>query len=249
MSAAAQQPSRPKMDVTSLEAALLVLAAFFLSAVVTRDSHYTFPPYSLVPWLAGQVVPPLVLLIGSVWATTRYAGLVHWNLHGWRPAIACLGSFFLGFAGGASWFGTSPRLIAPILSEPGQIAWAVVWVGILAPIIEEFYFRGVLQSTLHLRLGSGGSVVVAALVFALAHVGAPGFFILWIFLGLIFGMLWQHSRYLPVPVCAHIGWNLGTIGKTILPLAEGKVWFWVACCSLFCYLCGVLPWSSKSDAK
>jgi len=84
---------------------------------------------------------------------------------------------------------------------------------VLAPVMEEWFFRGVLfraMSERHARAGSRGvvvlAVVVSALLFALAH-GEPLQFAGLAFLGVVLALLVHRTQRLVPSVITHISFN------------------------------------------
>ena len=76
-----------------------------------------------------------------------------------------------------------------------------------APIVEELFYRGLLQRSLLARYSDGLVVVGVALLFALVHfrvVEYPGLFVF----GLILGFCAMRTGRLGMSICAHIGFNL-----------------------------------------
>jgi membrane protease YdiL (CAAX protease family) len=74
----------------------------------------------------------------------------------------------------------------PLLRDPlGRLSIAVVAIAV-APVVEEFFFRGLVQRRLELRWGATAGIVVAAIFFALVHV-QPWVFPLHFLLGVLFG--------------------------------------------------------------
>lgn len=67
----------------------------------------------------------------------------------------------------------------------GRLAVTILAVGI-APILEEFFFRGFIQRALERRLGAAAGITLAAAIFGAVHV-LPWVFPLHFFLGLVFG--------------------------------------------------------------
>ena len=101
------------------------------------------------------------------------------------------------------------------------IQWlAVAGALILAPIGEEFFFRGMLQSGIKKavprRWGSLRhrwiAIVVTALLFGLMHYSVPHHVPPLIVFGLILGYLYEKSGVIIVPVLVHILFN----GKSLL---------------------------------
>lgn len=101
-----------------------------------------------------------------------------------------------------------------------QAAWlpALLKAGLGAGIGEEIMFRGVLFRIVEEGLGTWSALVVSALFFGAVHISNPGA-TLWssaaiaIEAGLLFGMIYQVSRSLPLCMGVHAAWNFaqGTI--------------------------------------
>jgi membrane protease YdiL (CAAX protease family) len=86
----------------------------------------------------------------------------------------------------------------------------VVLFGLVAPVVEELFYRGLLLRSLERSMSGGAALVVSALVFAAIHFELlllPGLFLA----GLIFGWLVQRSGRLGPGIFAHIGFNSLTI--------------------------------------
>lgn len=86
----------------------------------------------------------------------------------------------------------------------------VVALVFAAPLVEEIFFRGLLQGTLVERLEKRTGVVVAAVVFAAIHfqiVQFPGLLVA----GLTFGVLAARYDRLGPAVWAHVGFNAATV--------------------------------------
>jgi membrane protease YdiL (CAAX protease family) len=91
---------------------------------------------------------------------------------------------------------------------------------------EEFLFRGALQTRLGYVMGPASALVSQALLFGLWHLGgnvemvggnwAGGLAVCVLsqgVSGLIFGLVFQRTRNLLAPACAHIGMNV--LGQTV----------------------------------
>lgn len=212
MSECKEETLRRTPPLSALEASLLVLGVFFVMIAASR-SWWTSPRSgSVLAWVAAQTVPVFSLLIGSAWFARRYRAVAaNWRPAGWGVVLlAGLSLVGAGCAGANLSAPTPLDSLAGALPPPLRAVWVLVWVGALAPVIEEFYFRGVLQSALSEWRGTYPAVAISAAVFALAHVGLSAI-ALWLVLGAVFGALLSATRCLLVPVCAHIGWNLGSL--------------------------------------
>jgi membrane protease YdiL (CAAX protease family) len=89
----------------------------------------------------------------------------------------------------------------------GEITWIAMLNGLLvAPLVEETFFRGFLQTGLQEHLGEGWAIVVQALLFALhpIHLSQNGFhFVLFVLFGLAAGAIYRRTRSLYPLLCAH----------------------------------------------
>jgi membrane protease YdiL (CAAX protease family) len=97
----------------------------------------------------------------------------------------------------------------------GRLSATVLAVGI-APVLEEFVFRGLLQRPLERRWGPSRAIVVTAAVFALAHM-LPWVFPLHFALGVAFGFAVYATRSIWAGVLMHAANNalavLGLFGE------------------------------------
>jgi hypothetical protein len=81
---------------------------------------------------------------------------------------------------------------------------AIVVIG--APIVEELFYRGLLQRSLASRFNEGAVVVAVALVFAVLHfrpIEIPGLFAI----GLVFGFAALRTGRLGTAIMIHVGFN------------------------------------------
>ena len=96
--------------------------------------------------------------------------------------------------------------LAPRLVD-GAASTSLVLVAIFSGVGEEAFFRGALQQEFGL--------VVASLVFGLAHIGPDRRYLLWtlwaILAGFVFGAVYDLSGGLLAPVIAHAGHNAATL--------------------------------------
>lgn len=80
-------------------------------------------------------------------------------------------------------------------------------VALGAPVVEELFYRGLLQRSLAARFNDGVVVVGVALVFALVHfrpIEYPGLFAF----GLVLGLTAIRTDRLGMPIMTHIGFNV-----------------------------------------
>ncbi|MBN1490017.1 MAG: CPBP family intramembrane metalloprotease [Phycisphaerae bacterium] len=107
-----------------------------------------------------------------------------------------------------------PILDALAASElpPWARALGVIGPVIVAPMAEELFFRGIMQSFLKQYLGSRWrSLLLVSLIFGMAHYGQPQVVLPLAALGLILGYLYERRGSLVAPIILHILFNTRTI--------------------------------------
>ena len=96
--------------------------------------------------------------------------------------------------------------LAPRLVD-GAASTSLVLVAIFSGVGEEAFFRGALQQEFGL--------VVASLLFGLAHIGPDRRYLVWtawaVLAGFVFGLLYELSGGLLAPILAHSGHNAATL--------------------------------------
>lgn len=93
--------------------------------------------------------------------------------------------------------------------------WLVVLVVVVgAPLVEELFYRGLLQRSLAARYRDGLVVVVVAALFAVVHfrpVEFPGLFAI----GIVFGVAALRTHRLGMPIAIHAGFNAVGIAQAL----------------------------------
>jgi membrane protease YdiL (CAAX protease family) len=205
------QPLRP-IPGLSIVLFLAALAVLFVAASVGF-------------WLFPVVWPPLVL-IANLYGLILLAALIAlWPLGRQAPlALAIRGARWkplvfgpvatLALSIGVSQLGPdveSMKQVAELVRSFKSTMASIVVLGVLAPVVEEVVFRGLLYGWIDGRWGWRPAVVVSALAFALAHYQwqAEGwerlaYALAVLPLGLLFSWLrWRTSSLLP-SVVSHI---------------------------------------------
>jgi uncharacterized protein len=131
--------------------------------------------------------PAACLLLGALTAAiTVSLGLLAWRL---LPVVRGLSEEL------------APRLV------DGADSTSLVLVSVFSGVGEEAFFRGAVQQEFGL--------VVASLVFGLAHVGPDRRYLLWtvwaVLAGFVFGAIYDLSGGLLAPIIAHAGHNAATL--------------------------------------
>ena len=81
---------------------------------------------------------------------------------------------------------------------------------VLAPLFEEFFFRGFLFRQFQRYFGLANGVLLSALVFASVHLSIESFFPLF-GLGVVLAIVYHYTQSLWAAVITHAAWNLGTV--------------------------------------
>ena len=91
-----------------------------------------------------------------------------------------------------------------------EITLLILGVGVVTPVAEEVFFRGMLYPAMQRRLGPFVAVIFSAAIFAVAH--DPGRRKSAFLLGLIAAIMMEYTGSLVVPILVHMGTNLAFIG-------------------------------------
>ena len=96
----------------------------------------------------------------------------------------------------------------------------ILYGSLIAPIVEELVFRGLLMTALSKFKKYYVDVVVSSTLFSLIHVLQYGWvltdFIVYAGAGLLFGMLFRYTRSVYWPMALHIVWNTFLIVVSLL---------------------------------
>jgi membrane protease YdiL (CAAX protease family) len=120
------------------------------------------------------------------------------------------------------------------IDSPLLLAAAIISICVLAPLMEEMTYRGVLHGALRNRLGGIATVLVGSAIFSVAHLSGletevdrfwvvAGISMLQIFLfALVLGWLRERDRRIGRAFFAHGAWNaINLIAILSLPYLEG----------------------------
>lgn len=130
----------------------------------------------------------------------------------------------------------------PIMrTSMGRLAISIFAIAV-APVVEEFVFRGLIQRTLERRFGTVAGIGLAALLFALVHF-LPWVLPLHFFLGAAFGFVVYATRSIWSGVVLHAANNaVAMVGITLArgePETTGSLWeigltadLWISLCAL-----------------
>ena len=110
-------------------------------------------------------------------------------------------------------YGAPEHAVIEALRNGTEPAWAL-WIGaaVIAPVSEELFFRGLMQTFLRrLTRRPWAAVVGASLIFALAHFPQPQAVPAIAVLGVILGVSYERNGSLVGPITLHVLFNLKTL--------------------------------------
>jgi len=123
----------------------------------------------------------------------------------WKYAVfGALGTLALSVA--VSQLGIEPqgmKQVIEVVREPRQLIVSLLLLAVLAPLVEELVFRGLLYGWVAGRWGSVAAWIVSSLAFAAAHY-EPAHIVLVLPLGLLFGWLRRRTDSLLPSLFSHI---------------------------------------------
>lgn len=123
----------------------------------------------------------------------------------WKyPVLGAFGTLFLSVA--VSQIGIEPqgmKQVIEVVREPHELILSLLLLSVLAPIVEELVFRGLLYGWIAGRWGGTAGLVVSSLAFAAAH-WEPAHIILVLPLGFLFGWLRRRTDSLLPSLFSHV---------------------------------------------
>lgn len=143
----------------------------------------------------------------SVWDVLSLNGI-----RNWLPALFALVAVSIAFSISMFWFQLfmlapiAPWVVDfmleefPIPDTPGYITFTIFAVAILAPVVEEFMFRGVLLKRMIAKTSMWGGILISSLLFGILHLDIVGAFLF----GVVASLLYLQTNNLLVPILLHI---------------------------------------------
>lgn len=131
-----------------------------------------------------------------------------------------------------SWHGTVVQPMVLQAQAPGVFLLTLLKSALLAPVLEELFFRGYLLHAMK-RFGEPRAAAVSALCFALVHLGGtPCAWVMYAAMGLLLAALTMRTGSLLAPMLVHAVYNL-----TLVLLSEmGLGWFFENLSLISCVL-------------
>jgi membrane protease YdiL (CAAX protease family) len=125
--------------------------------------------------------------------------------------LSLVSGVLLGGGGG----GVNPAIPILVGADSPLESWLLgINVVVLAPLFEEFFFRGFLFQQFRRSLGAANGIMLSALVFAAVHLSMESFIPLF-GLGIILAVVYHYTRSLWASIITHALWNLGTVAAIV----------------------------------
>jgi len=224
-------PGWLKRVLVALPLAIAWLALSFLMLAL--------PPAAGLAWV---VAVALLFLALHVWWPAREGGArrLAWfrvrplpRRRAWLrsalPAVLCAGAgvtWLLALVAGRhvleaiesneAWLAIDAYMGSPL----GWLGIALL-VAVVGPLIEEFYFRGLIQRALERRFGPAVAIGAAAALFGFVHLHGWPWMLQPFALGLLWGWLAWATRSIWAAVIAHGAWNGGGLLLGSLTVSAG----------------------------
>ncbi|WP_142829283.1 CPBP family intramembrane glutamic endopeptidase [Planococcus soli] len=143
----------------------------------------------------------------SVWSVLSFGGIQKW-----LPALFGLVAVSIAFSLSMFWFQlfvlapVAPWLVDfmletfPIPDTPWYIVFTIFTIAILAPVVEEFMFRGVLLKRMIGKTSMWGGILISSLLFGILHLDIIGAFLF----GVVASLLYLRTNNLLLPILLHI---------------------------------------------
>lgn len=205
---------------------------------IAMEAGFTFsPPLSALWWLVVVVVFLRVYVVPARWNMRgRSRSRVRPPGRAWpwilvmAPAMAALPLALwtvllsLGLAEDTEF----PEKLRQWADRPGGGAAFVMLAVLVAPLLEEFGFRGWVQRPVERKLGAQAAITLSALLFAIAHFQL-GYLPVRLAGGLVLGHAVYATRSIWTGVALHAAWNAGALAfAAAVPDFDptGKGWAW-----------------------
>ena len=197
-----------------------VLTFLGFGALIGGMAIWLLPDRSLLPLLSAFFGTGLVAVLISVSPLGLADGARALGLRpvGWRPVVlGVVGTTILSFA--VSQIGVQPegvRQVTDSVRDPAVLIPTLLVLAVLAPVVEELVFRGLLYGWVAGRWGPLPAFIVSSLVFAAAH-AEPAHIVLVLPLGFWFGWLrWRTNSLWPTLITHMINNAFAVLGAAYL---------------------------------
>lgn len=225
------EPSRkveaPTLPSSAAVVAVVITAASLAVSRVVLESLSSLRLPIIVYVALSAVLGYGPMVAGCVWVSRRYGtGRVakdlgfrfRWSDAGWGPLIwMCAVAAELSLVALVTFahipLTSNTESIGRLRGERGVLVALLITAVVLAPLVEETVFRGVILRGLRSRMPDGAAIVVQGVLFGAAHVdpsrgmGNFGLVILLSGVGCVFGAAAHHLGRLGPTIIAHAVFN------------------------------------------
>lgn len=197
--------SLPIIWITGFQFFSMVLIFCLLTSFIYQQDHLLFWKI----WKDKQQIPcrPIEFDFGI--------GVLTWFLS--FPIVTVIGEvadFILqSFFGLQTYEQAAVRFVKGATDSPLSLVFALLSILVLAPLVEEFLFRGILQNYFKRLLGVKAAILLSALFFALFHfsfsqgLGNVSLMVSLAILGLFLGFIYEKQGSLWTSIALHITFN------------------------------------------
>lgn len=157
----------------------------------------------------GIALYTLHALVGIHVVRSDRSRITAWLALRWRDVLWGVGGgvVLVAFNGAYGWLLERASISAPDVADMlhGMLPWPALfaWAALLAPVVEELYFRGHLLEAFTKRLGGGWAAAITTITFAAIH-GIPAFLPAFLVFALLLLALRRRTGGLVAPIIAHM---------------------------------------------
>lgn len=207
------------------------VAAMGIAIGLDRSGRDMLELASDLSFVAGPTIASLVasslILLGLFWLHLRRddraarIGLFRWSRLGLWPTVG-LALLLIGVGLGFNYLYATyvipdvkvqealRKLFEALPDTFANTAMLFVAIAIIAPLVEEILFRGLVQNALMRKLPAWGAILGASAIFAAVHMDYHAFPAL-MAMGAVFGLLYHRTGSLRVNIVAHMLNNAGAL--------------------------------------
>jgi len=221
-------PGRPN-TLTPLHVLAVFLAIYLIQGLMAFEAAKASDVMQLLAILVGQALTMVIVLLVAL-RTFRHGiyngmglNVRHWLADSGRAIIALLAvlpvvmglllsvNLVLAFMIDRHWIPDIRHVndMLSILNDGSPIVriLAAIAAVVMAPLAEELFFRGMVQSMLRNYLPAWPTVIIASSFFAILHISSPQDVIPLLALGLVLGYNYERTGRLVAPILIHAMFN------------------------------------------
>jgi len=161
-------------------------------------------------WRRGWLLLAIGLSIGLMPVRGLVGLLASYLVEGGIDSLQARADLLMGGAMEFSWLG---------------FALTFIFVGVIAPVSEELYFRGLLHRFLQPHLRFWPRVLVSSTLFSLAHFDSIGVVVSSFIMAVVIAIAYERSKSLWLPIAIHITTNSIAVGILYLWLLMHNLFF------------------------